>query len=305
MDADWYEDPLRRFDGRFFDGQKWTERVSENGALRVDPDFPPALTEPFSEPSKPEALSDASTAPAVVPVTPPRRLQASLMQESPARTVAVLTDPDGVDVATARNRTPAIWGLAGLIAALLVAGLLIWDRGQTNVVAEPVDLDQDQEARVQDLEAGGDLEEIEPDTIEQLEVDAPAGTVDSSATFDAAEIIEVGGLQVVNGASLLADLATWHQGFAAERGITLDPAASCWFGQLGGAAVQVAHCGPVSGTETTEFVFDSVPLVFEESDAGQIAQPVIDAVTADAVLANALTLVGSPDHPPPGSLGGG
>lgn len=42
MIADWYVDPLGRFDGRFFDGVDWTDQVSDGGHLLLDPDWPPA-----------------------------------------------------------------------------------------------------------------------------------------------------------------------------------------------------------------------------------------------------------------------
>ncbi|KAG1648795.1 hypothetical protein GQR58_029574 [Nymphon striatum] len=44
MDADWYVDPLGRFEGRFFDGEDWTAEVSNGGRLAVDPDWPPTPT---------------------------------------------------------------------------------------------------------------------------------------------------------------------------------------------------------------------------------------------------------------------
>lgn len=299
MNADWYIDPLGRFDGRFFDGERWTERVSDDGVLAIDNDFPPAASQ-FDD--------VASAAPAVKQVHVGRNLQASLIEESPARTVAIL------DEAVARGRTidsgrrspssgraPVVWGLLALVAALAVAALVLTgnDDASSSAATQPIDLEPAQEARVQDLESGGLTEESQAEPIEELEVDAPAGAVAPGTTFDASEAIEVGGLRVLNGESVLADLSQWHAEFAADRGIVLDPLASCWFGQLGGAAVQVAHCGPVGGSEASEFLFDSVPLVFEEDDQGQIAQPVVDAVTVDAVLANALTLVGREGDAPP------
>lgn len=41
MEADWYVDPLGRYDGRFFDGEDWTDQVSDSGVLATDPDWPP------------------------------------------------------------------------------------------------------------------------------------------------------------------------------------------------------------------------------------------------------------------------
>lgn len=308
MDADWYTDPLGRFDGRFFDGERWTERVSDGGALATDHDFPPFVNEQDAHERETEPAADfSSTAPAVKSVNPGRHLHASLIEESPVRVVAVL-DPSIVSPALAGSvpadrpsRTPIVWGLLALIAALLVAGLVLLsgDDSPSGGVAESVELDREQEARVEDLEAGGTAADVEETPIEDLEVDALEGAVAPGSSFDPSETIEVGGLRVLNGASMLTELREWHAEFAAERGVELNESASCWFGQLGGAAVQVAHCGPVGGSADSEFLFDSVPLLFEDADGGQIAQPVVDAVSIDAVLANALTLVGIQGDTPP------
>jgi hypothetical protein len=333
MDADWYVDPLGRYEGRFFDGERWTERVSDAGAVAIDPAFPrqgteteaPALPEP-TEPAveQPNDLPPAIVAPrddfvlvepVVARVDPGRGRKASLMQESPVRTVAVLdsslvsapvTSVQPASAGGRSGRAPIVWGLLGLIAALAVAGLLLLrdDEPGGEAVAEPLELDSEQEARVEDLEAGGSVEDLGAEPIEELEVDAPIGAVDPGTSFASTEAIKVGGLRIINGESLLVALADWHQDFAPQRGVELGPTASCWFGQLGGAAVQVAHCGPVGGSVDSEFLFDSVPLLFEETAAGPVAQPVVDAVITDAVLANALTLVGRESTPPPLSLEG-
>lgn len=303
MDADWYADPLGRFDGRFYDGESWTERVSSDGRLVTDPDF----ASPPSQHQVAPVLDEPSSDPAVEAVATTRPLRASLVKESPVRTVAVLDEsvlggPGGLRP----NRTKMVLALVVLIVALAFVAFLLLrsDETPSQVVAEPVDLDADQEERVEDLEAGG-FSDAKPEVIEELEVDAPAEAVDQGATFGANEMVEVGALRVVNGASMLRDLEDWHRGFAAERGIELTADAGCWFGQLGGAAVQVAQCGPVGGSAETEFLFDLVPLLFEDVNGRQIAQPFVDAVTTDAVLANALTLVGSADSAaPPQSLEG-
>ena len=197
-------------------------------------------------------------------------------------------------------------GLLSLIVALAVAGLLLLsdDDPGGDVVAKQVELDSEQEARVEDLEAGGSVGDLGAEAIEELEVDASIVAVGPGTPFALSEAIEVGSLRIINGESVLVALADWHQGFAAQRGIELGPLASCWFGQLGGAAVQVAHCGPVGGSADSEFLFDSVPLLFEDTTAGLVAQPVVNAAMTDAVLANALTLVGRKSTPPPLSLEG-
>jgi len=306
MDADWYVDPLGRFDGRFFDGEQWTERVSDAGALREDPDFPPAaLTEERGLPFEPFVSESA----AVAPLHVDRHLRASLMQESPGRVVAVLDDsvrnpaPYTTDAPAARKsrRGLIVWVLLALITALVVAGLVLLtnDDSPADPRAESVQLDRAQEARVQDLEASGVDDGTSAESIEELDVDVAPGAVVPGASFDPAETVQVGRLQVLNGQSMLADLQIWHREFAAERGVELRSSASCWFGQLGGAAVQQAFCGPVGGSLDTEFVFDSVPVLFEETSGGQVAQPVLDRATVDTVLANALTLVGRDGDPSP------
>lgn len=39
--ADWYADPLGRFEKRYWDGARWTEHVTSNGAPSVDPPLAP------------------------------------------------------------------------------------------------------------------------------------------------------------------------------------------------------------------------------------------------------------------------
>jgi hypothetical protein len=325
MDADWYADPLGRCDGRFFDGERWTESVSDAGAIVVDLDF----AKDASEIAIPNAPPTAQPVPAVIaprddlvlvePVVarfePGGVRQASLMQESPVRTVAVITrslvpaaktavQPDRPGAQS--GRALIVWGLLGLIAGLAITGLLLLRNNEPGgeIIAESVQLDREEEARVEDLEEGSNIEGLASEPIEELEVDVMDGAVDPGISFALSEAIEVGGLLLVNGESVLVDLADWHQGFATQRGIELGSSASCWFAHLGGAVVQVAHCGPVGGSADSEFLFDSVPLLFEESAAGQVAQPVFDAVATDTVLANALTLVGRQSRPPPLSLEG-
>ena len=301
MEADWYVDPLGRFDGRFFDGESWTERVSDNGTAAIDPDFSSTTVAAIDESDLLDQPMQAAGAPAATPL----HLGASLMEESSARVVAVL-DPSVVGGPSVEggSRAPVLWGLLALIAALAVAVLLLWDHDRSGVVAVPVELDQEQEARVQDLEEGGIIGQVELDAIEALEVEPPSGSIGQGAGFATSETIEVGSLRVLNGTRVLDELGIWHQQFAVERGVVLDETASCWFGQLGDAAVQVVHCGPVGGSANTEFLFDAVPLLFEDIAGGQIAQPVVDAVQSDAVLANALTLVSNRDNPPPLRTGG-
>lgn len=282
MNADWYVDPLDRFDGRFFDGERWTEQVSQDGKMVIDPDFAPVDAELENEPM-------------VARRTVRPGLPAADIAESPVRTVAVLDrgtgrQPDG----DGSSRRYLVWGLLGLAAVLaVVVGVILGGRDDdSSAEAEPVELDSQDVARVQDLESGG-ADELIDDTADEAEVGAPEAAVPEGATFDADELIEVGALRIVNGVSLLQDLEEWHRGYAEERRIVLGSDAKCWFGRLGGAAVQMAHCGPVGATDDGDFLYDLVPLVFEDVEGGQIARPVVDAATPNAVLADALTLIGN------------
>lgn len=120
----------------------------------------------------------------------------------------------------------------------------------------------------------------------------------SSADDDA---IEVGRVRVVNGVSVLADLALWHQGIAAPRRVQLGDDARCWFARFGTEAVQFVACGPVGGSAESEFLYDLVSVVFEDTGGGSIARPLRDEVTIDSVLPNGLTLVGPEGIAPPDS----
>jgi len=159
MEPDWYEDPLGRYDGRFFDGESWTARVSDGGVLGHDPDFverkssetteavPVAAAEP--DVSDKVDLGAVDDAPAVTPLfdtssapltsTGERLTVAS--PESPVRVVAVLPadvvspsaaagalDPDAetaselADTESARSGGPLRrW----LVAAVLVAAAAV------------------------------------------------------------------------------------------------------------------------------------------------------------------------------------
>lgn len=294
MDADWYEDPLGRYDGRFFDGESWTAEVSDGGALSIDEDFPPSADG-----------SQEQVVPAVAPISTSTTVRATPGSESPVRVVAILdeslvarpveerreiTEPEG------RSRT---WLVAGLLAVAALLAVIFLTR------SNGTDLDPDQADRVEDLQAGtgGDGVDLDELDVDALDVDAPEVMLDPDAVFDPSDVVTVGTLNVVNGSSMLAALVEWHQGFATGRGVRLGADHGCWFGELGTAAVQVAHCGPVGGSADTEYLFDLVPVDFIDIEEGQLAQPVVDAVMPDTVIANAVTLIGSADGPaPPESL---
>lgn len=57
--ANWYVDPLGRFQGRFFDGNEWTDKVSLHGRLATDPAWPPT-----AEPVQPVLQADVEATPA-------------------------------------------------------------------------------------------------------------------------------------------------------------------------------------------------------------------------------------------------
>jgi len=430
MDEGWYEDPLEQFDGRYFTGTAWTERVAANGLIRIDADFfngnvaeqlqamsPGDLVDPPDEapitqqvPAVPfrlvetdragelpteevpavtpansdtdlrvagndadgpndsdvadsvgndevatpaggeslppdldqeteegdpaetdpgvvsvdttlpknatdeDAASDVdhdddhvpefatSDRPAVEPLRSPAPRRASLLAESEGRTVAVLNDDDMGLLQPSTERSWKPWLLAGIGGAVLVAALLFLasrNGGSDVAVSEDsaVELNADQEQRVQDLERGGSLQSEDIEEFEELEVDAPIGVVDPQGLFDEADKIAVGEWDVLNGASLLTELEGWHMRFAAGRGVQLGADAGCWFGELGGGVVQGVHCGPVGQSTNGESLWDFVPVAFEDATGGKVAQPVVDAPRIDDVLSGPLKLVGLGEPP--------
>jgi hypothetical protein len=271
MDADWYVDPVGRFHGRYFDGARWTDQVSDDGTLAVDPDWPPVPIGDDEDAVRPDVLSvegetfELVSTPAVARLigTGPRR--ASMLEESPTRVVAVLEDfaprPQVAPVSPRRRRRVVVMALVALCAALL--GLVIW------LIAR-----------------GGE-----------------SGDPTLADSLDPNDSMQVGSSMILNGASTLGDLSEWHRDFARERGVVLDDSSSCWFGELAGTIVSSVHCGPVGGPDAADLLFDSVPLRFEDVNSGQIVgqivNPVFDEVTTDVVIAFGLDLVGTPDQPAP------
>lgn len=43
VDAGWFVDPVGTFSGRFFDGENWTDQVSDQGVLQIDQDWCSAI----------------------------------------------------------------------------------------------------------------------------------------------------------------------------------------------------------------------------------------------------------------------
>jgi|GEM_PF-899577 len=191
MEADWYEDPLGRFDGRFFDGEHWTAEVSDAGSLRIDPDFASVNAEN-------EDLFDVGqSTPAVEPIAGSSRREISTSTaESPARVVAVLDEslisqgsndaPAAADTRQDAARSPKNsrwrWLLAGLLVVGAAIGLAVFaSRGDDEPAVEPAALDEDQEARVEDLVDGGLNDELDPDDIQELEGAVPEDDVSDDA----------------------------------------------------------------------------------------------------------------------------
>ena len=80
MDADWYVDPLGRFDGRFFDGESWTERVSDKGTAAIDSDFSSTTVAAIDESDlldQPMQAAVAPAAPSTITAGTPKNRQIS------------------------------------------------------------------------------------------------------------------------------------------------------------------------------------------------------------------------------------
>ena len=77
MDADWYVDPQGQYDGRYFDGEAWTNQVSAGGDFVIDPDWTPDPNpvpdepEPPAPPPAPEVADVEVAAPGTAQVTAP------------------------------------------------------------------------------------------------------------------------------------------------------------------------------------------------------------------------------------------
>ena len=288
--------------------------MSNGEDVTTDPEFAaPAALAPSVEPS----VFTEGAEPAVSPLSsePPRR--ASTLVESPVRTVAVLDrrlnpptreSSDAPDPRGGRRSTWLMWLIGFVVLGLLVFGVAVLLTGGDAVTSVASDLDASQVDRVRDLEAGGLDEaaadepaieaEIEAEAEQRADDDPFASVTSATTSFGDDDLLVVGQIEIINGAPLLRELAAWHQEFAAATVREVPEGGGCWFGELGGNAVQEVHCGPVGGAANTEYLFDVVPVVFEDAGDGlQLAVPVIDAVVSDAVLPNSLELVGPDDMP--------
>ena len=319
MEPGWYQDPLDRFYGRFFDGERWTSRVSDGARLTTDPEFALGLILPVTPgarrvdpppgatpvPGDPSPTFENSAEPAVAGLNTAVTQQADTLVESPTRTVAVLKDFERGPRANASSGFKR-WGLVALLTALavvVIGAVVLFGGATTESVAE---LDESQEDRVRDLESGG-VEEVDGEDLgieelveadqERLEAQDPLARATSPNTaFEVQDGLNVGALQIINGVPMLRELSAWHADFSAAAQRDLVEGSGCWLGQLGGAAVQEAHCGPV-GIAEGDFLFDLVPVVFQDVGGAQLAVPLLDSVVFDAVKANALESVGTAENP--------
>lgn len=312
MEADWYIDPLGRFEGRFFDGEAWTDQVSDRGLLAADPEWPSATGRSVAEADvdlhlgevqievaevqlesqdptaagqmvfETTALQTASFgedkfAPAVEPAAPKIQQGASLVPESPARAVVVLDEIEAATTEDPKRR----WLMYALGTAALMAGLAL--------LLVPGWFDDDGPDNQQDTVAAPESSGATAD-----ESNPSSGDSDVQQPLElTGDELQVGGLTIVDGTSVLTALADWHQGYATDRGIVLGSDAGCWFASLGDAAVENVYCGPVAGNADTEFVYDVVPVAFAEVGPDQVsAAAVIDAAIPDSFVPNGLDLVG-------------
>ena len=381
MEPDWYVDPLGRFEGRYFDGEQWTDQVKLDGRLAADPDFPPAeqaMAASAESSASADAFSTAAVVEGVAPeqpvgagavgpddrsetdwnaaaaaVTPiatsttasqtPEPSQIDYSVESPARPVAVLGDEAdkhlpafqpkdhefdlGPDEKPSGRKWVVLLGLA-LLAVLLAALLLPRLFDSDGDIADPVDGeettaqvddtaatdsdvvgdDTDATADATDDSADDPVGDTAPDN--QADPDVPddqAETTEPDQADDGAEeptdaapaapaqgAIDVGVLTVDNGNEVLQELRTWHRDFAASRDVELGADADCWFGSIGDAVVQNAHCGPTAQTPGAEPRFDLIPLRFDDIADDVISVTALtDAVVTDAVLPSGLSFSGA------------
>lgn len=254
---------------------------------------------------------DEESPPAVTPMEPSAAIAASTLVESPYRVVAVLDDAVVRAVApvepgdaseTSRGRTWMLIGAAAIaaLAAVVALALLLGNDSEPQ-------LDATQADRVEDLLSGPDAEDLAAQEGEATDL-APEAASDASAedqasvfgavtdpatNFDVEESLAVGPLTVVNGVPLRDALAVWHRDWteSAGRAIVADQH-TCWFGQFGiERAVQAVYCGPVGDSTEPDALFDAVPVTFEEVDDGHIALPLIDLISQNERLPEALELI--------------
>ncbi|MEM7094038.1 MAG: DUF2510 domain-containing protein [Actinomycetota bacterium] len=382
--ADWYVDPLGRYEGRYFDGEQWTDQVKHRGRLVVDPDWDgrvttPRLTdddspdrpsvdeddrgagtdsEPGDEPRQASENAPAETAPTETAPTESALAGSGVDEsdgrrgESPSRQVAVLADleaaetapssrpPESVDGELTNPREPADRRWRYAVAAALIVGVVLIlllprqfgddDDGPPSSVTEAAGVEESanddptdagiglpaSDAATDDpttgdatsdptQDANTDASSTTSDAADQAgsaaDDGASAGTgddADANAAADTApeppgDAMKVGSMTILNGRQMLLDLEVWHASSLGDRDVQLGAGAGCWFGAIGEAVVQNAHCGPVAATPGAEPRFDLVPLRFEDVEPGVIqVRPITDLVVPDAVLPFGVSLTG-------------
>lgn len=86
MNGEWFVDPLGRFEGRYFDGNQWTDQVSVNGRLTVDPNWPPRMVAQEARADEIIDLRPVASAPAsATAATQPDRRQGGNRRQINAR----------------------------------------------------------------------------------------------------------------------------------------------------------------------------------------------------------------------------
>jgi len=366
MQADWYVDPLGRYEGRFFDGNDWTDQVKENGRLALDPDWnrPTAAPDSTNDTVRAEPADqpvdqvvdevdpvDAEIAPPTFDARSPRAVEpvisntfatatqrsnfdTDFTSESPTRQVAVFDaevpgKSHAMDLGGEARSKRSMFVFGALLLAVALAVVLLprvfsgdedladpvvgtEEVGTEQVGTEEVGTEQVGTEEVGTEEVGTD----EANTVEQSDTAEPTASDDEAdvgllpsrvddeeapTADDAAgtrvlagpDSIAAGGLEVLNGKPSLIDLAAWHRSSLGAAATSLPDGATCWFGRLGEAVVQNAHCGPVAASTPEEVRFDLIPLKFEDISEGLIqVRALTDATITDAVLPNGLILVG-------------
>ena len=311
MDADWYVDPLGRYEGRYFDGEHWTEQVSDGGIAAVDPDWHPSnLPTGYVAAAVEFVEDDPDDGPAVQSIdAAPTQVHAAPLDwsvESPARTVVVIDRRALADRDAGQAPQRSMAGLAGALlgVVVLVGALLVLLpdvlSSETDDVAEAErprhDADGSSTVSEPDTAVAGDGDDSAPGGLDADETDPEPASSSSSddpetgTPIDPGTAVEVGGVIVANGRPVLAELAEWHRNVLSERGAA--PETACFLGTVGTAVTETALCGPVAGPSDV-LTFDLVPFRGTEVETGVIEiEPMLEDVIEAVPLAPDVRLVG-------------
>lgn len=318
MEADWYIDPLGRFEGRFFDGSRWTHQVSDRGTLAFDPDWPPVAR------GRSAAASDYTASEQVTASTSSEQVTASTSSVAATSTAAVATA--GVGAATVgaatidTSRTSSVAESPTRQVAVVTpetpSGRPVLassvDRSATYTTpSEPIVRAPGERsgsgrrwlyiiggllllaglalALLPRLFGGDDtIADSDTPAVEVVQDDDAANRADQAdeadeaAMADTGDEVAVGGVTIRNGQSLLGDLTAWHGEQASAKGIDLPADADCWFAKRGDVAEQAAFCGPVGVDAEGRTLYDQLAVVFD--DAGP--QVVSASVDRDSLIPN-------------------